>query len=133
MSTRISNLLTGCILVGFKKGHGSFFEILLVGNDGTRFAVWVYLCDWAMVDGDVELLSSDIVGAGMLVDLTEHLRAKVEEVHFFDENHECHISLSSGLRLEMWNNPLAYPANGEMFNVFREGTYLLSYPRDGDQ
>jgi hypothetical protein len=91
------------------------------------------LCDWAMVDGDVELLSSDIVGAGMLVDLTEHLRAKVEEVHFFDKNHECHISLSSGLRLEMWNNPLAYPANGEMFNVFREGTYLLSYPRDGDQ
>ena len=126
---RIASLLAGCTVCGYKRGHGSFFELHFAAADRTVYAVWVYLCDWAFQKNGTEFTSSDVENVGATIDLSYLIGKRLERLVFLEGGDECHFDLTDGYRLEMWMNKTAYPESQEMFKVFKDGRALVTFPR----
>jgi hypothetical protein len=126
--TTLANLLTGCTLCGFKRGHGSFFELHFAAPDQSIYAIWVYLCDWAFLKHGVEFASSDTENVGAVIDLSDLVGKRLEKLVLLEGGSECHLDLTDGYRLEMWENDAAYPNSQEMFKVFKNDRALVTFP-----
>jgi hypothetical protein len=123
------------VVTSAKRGIGSFLTIDLVGeNDreqppnATQWRVWIYLCDWALKEGDVETLDSDCTnnerydrGLAKLIG-KELLRALAT-----DENETCELLFSNDMRLFVDDASDVYGPEQDMIKIFRNEKFEIAF------
>lgn len=119
-----------------KKGHGSFLTFDMGKKLEKRYELkpgsyfkgshhlWIYMCDWKLIDHDTVVLDSEHI---MESELTESILSKFvgSKISSIDLNKTTvSIHFSNGMALEL----SAYPTGDEeIFMYFEEGHPPLSY------
>jgi len=93
---------------------------------GRTIKLWVYLADWALLEGDDEAVSSDMASATFGKTrhrLGELVRTIVKSVDFLNED-EVHIAFTGHRRLEIWRPEQEGEPGDALIKVSVDGRYL---------
>jgi hypothetical protein len=107
-----------------------FFEGADMADIKPQAEIFVGLCDWFLVRGDVELLSSDSK-SGDYTALNELIGRSVADLYEFPEMDEIHITFDDGLRLEIASAAAVHGTDQALVTVHSDKPPWTSSFRDG--
>lgn len=92
--------------------------------------LWIYFANWALLEGETEIIASDMSDADFDANrgAIERLQgAMVKWARFFEDN-EVHLGFTGHRALEIW--PYEAPEDdAPMIMIFRDGSHLANLER----
>jgi len=104
-----------------KRGIGSFLTIELSETEKTneQWSIWIYLCDWAFLKDENDLLNSDSEdGSAYEGTLENILGLRLEGVVAGKGNESCEFTFSNGLLLFVDDASDIYGPRKDLFMLF---------------
>jgi hypothetical protein len=109
-----------------RRGVGSFLVIELHAVNlsvSTRpddaLSLWIYLCDWAICEGDCELLNSDCTETSAYSSALAKLVGHLLESASVADLESCEFVFSNGIRLSVDDASDIYGDEKELVMIFR--------------
>lgn len=110
-----------------KHGVGSFITIdMLSQKEKSKFHLWVYLCDWRIAKGGVNVMSSsELYKSGSEIEL---LAGRIlRDISIDQIGCTFHLKFDGGVRMSIKSNLDAYTASDDMFMLYFEDGRVLAF------
>ncbi len=111
-------------VIGLRKGEGSFIFIDLEAEEGEEVSLWVYMCDWELVQGVPIITSHDI---GDAHDLSKFCLGELVEIEKDNKAPRVCLSFSAGVELILSNEGGFYSADDDYFMLFVGDSWVAKY------
>jgi hypothetical protein len=114
-------------VTGAKRGVGSFITLNVAGGSAKPVSyIWVYLCDWRLVQNGQQVLTSSDVGA-QGAELPLFLGHELINIDFDGETRTITLVFDEDIRLSLSPNLTAYEPVDDLVMFFRPSNRVVAF------
>jgi hypothetical protein len=120
-------------VTGAKRGVGSFLMFDLIEANAhpapqERWTLWVYLCDWVLLQGGVECLNSDCIDNSIYECWLEKLiGADLLKATATADDESCQFVFANGFELILDDASDRYGDQQDLVKVFKNDSFQFSF------
>lgn len=111
-------------VINIRKGEGSFLFIDMEPEGSAEVFLWIYMCDWTLIQKDGVITSDSIDDTQ---DLSRIFLGEIVSIEKAETTSEVHINFSSDIKLILSNSEEFYSGEDDYFMLFIGDSWVAKY------